>query len=69
MIDIEDALLMRAEFCAGTISYAEANYELGPVLRAINEILGKNTAWIDNPLRAEFESLLTREVLMTGGLE
>ena len=72
MFDIEtvaDDLLARAEFCGGFVGYQDAMYECKSTFEAINEVIGKVTIWCDDTNGvAEWQSLLTREVLLTGGL-
>lgn len=65
---VANDLLLRAEFCHGSINFAEANYEVKPVVDAIQDICVKWVSWINNDEKALWQSLLTREVLLTGGL-
>lgn len=65
---VTNDLLVRAEFCHGSIGYAEANYEIKPLVEAIEEVCIKCICWIDHDEKALWQSLLTREVILTGGL-
>lgn len=68
MLNIEDALIMRAEYCEGHISYNEMTnqmpeYQLVPIIRTIADVCGGVTRWINNPEVAMWESLLTMAVV------
>lgn len=70
MFNIDDALLMRAEFCGGYIEppkdYKCSYYEL---MNNIEIVVGRiPMLYCENPELAMWQSLLTREVILTGGL-
>ncbi len=72
MLTIEDALLMRAELCDGSITFndiKDEDYYVNDCFRAIEAVLNRVDAYCDNPDGALWQSLLTREVLLTGGLD
>ena len=68
MSSIENALLARAERCDG-IEIKENYIDIAHKCHvAIENILGKGTNYYENPERCIYECLLTREILLQGGL-
>lgn len=67
---VADELLLRAEYMEGHLTYEEyTSVSLAPVFFTIAQTLGATPArWINAPELAMWQSLLTREVILTGGL-
>ena len=69
MIDIQDALLMRAEFCGGFSNRPEYPVAYVEVFNSMESVIGvKLHYYCDGAEAAMWQSLLTREVLISGGL-
>lgn len=69
-LSIENALLIRAELCHGSLSMnqlGDTEYRITETVTAIESVLGKWTSLVKDSEAALWESLLVREVFVTGG--